>query len=251
MNESNLFIIEKQNLDNYTKQFLNFEINNEELIINYKKSLDNILNSQFRDEKIIGFKEDIIISILKSKFFFTISKIYRILYYFYDVVTNEKNNKKNIISVIYTQEKIFKENNLIDELTPKILFFYQNFIFHSSENSLLVLSHYIFNDLTKIPIKFGMDNFLLFHSCLENIAEKNIENIINDSVPYLKNLYNYLLYLSDKKYTQINDCLLIFLKCFYIIAMNFKTVDYEMLIRNIRQILIEVNTLFNPLFSFF
>lgn len=103
--------------------------------------------------------------------------------------------------MIYSSDKIAQEDKLINDLTPKIFLFYKNFIFNSSENSLLVISHYIFNDLTKIPISFGVDNFLLFHSCLENISRNNyIENILNSTQHYLNNLYDYLQYLYGKKY---------------------------------------------------
>ena len=94
-------------------------------------------------------------------------------------------------------------------MTPKVLFFYQNFIYHNPENSLLVLSHYIFNDLTRIPINYGEENFLLFHTCLENIQENNLENILNNTSHYLQNLYNYLFYLKEKKYIKIQKCLLL------------------------------------------
>ena len=251
-NELNLFIQEKENLDKYNQQFLNFEINKEELIKNYEKSLDNILNDKFKERKIVGFSEDVIISIIKSKYFFTISKIYRILEYYYEIIRDENFNNKKATLLVYTKENRFKDDELINKLTPKIIFFYNNFIFRSSENCLLLLSHYIFNDLTKIPIKFCTDNFILFHSCLENISKNNyIENILNNSEHYLNNLYNYLHYLYEKKCKKINDCLLIFLKCFYKIALNIKTADYENLIKDIKRILIEINTLFNIAYNYF
>ena len=250
-NELNLLIQEKNKLEISNQNFLNFKINTEELINNYINSLDNILNKHFKDLKIIGFKENILISILKSKYFFTLSKIYRIFYYFKDIISKRKNCKDNAIELIYSPEKIHKEKILINELTNKILFFYNNFIFHSTDNSLLVLSHYIFNDLTKIPIKFGEENFLLFHSCLENISESNVENILNNSSHYLKNLFEYLLFLYNKRYNKINECLLIFLKCLYTLSINIKTVDYEMLVKNIRRILFEINKTFNIAKNFF
>ena len=250
--ELNLFIQEKNNLDKYNQQFLNFEINKEELIKNYDKSLDKILNGKFKERKIVGFSEDVMISILKSKYFFTISKIYRILDYYYEIISDKNFNNKKATLLAYTKENRFKDDELINKLTPKIIFFYNNFIFHSSENCLLILSHYIFNDLTKIPIKFCVDNFILFHSCLENISKNNyIENILNNSEHYLNNLYNYLEYLYGKKCRKINDCLLIFLKCFYIIAMNIKNADYENLVKDIKRILIEINTLFNIANNYF
>ena len=250
-NELNILNEEKKNLDNYNQKFLNFDINKKELITNYIKSLDNILKEDFKAKKIIGFNENMLISILRSKYFFTLSKIYRILYYFNEIIPDQNNSKVKISSMIYTHEKIFKENSLIEELTPKVLYFYKNFIYHNSENSLLVLSHYIFNDLTKMPIKFGEEIFLLFHSCLENISDNNIENILNNSSHYLQNLYNYLVYLNENNYKKINECLLIFLKCFYILTINIKTADYELLIKNIRQIIIEINELFNIAKNFF
>ena len=250
--ELNLFMHEKENLDKYNQQFFNFEINKEELIKNYEKSLDNILNDKFKERKILGFSEDSIISIIKSKYFFTISKIYRIIDYYYEIIHDENFNNKKATLLIYTKENRFKDDELINKLTPKIIFFYNNFIFHSSENCLLVLSHYIFNDLTKIPIKYCTDNFILFHSCLENISKNNfIENILNNSEHYLNNLYDYLQYLYGKKCKKINDCLLIFLKCFYMIAINIKTADYENLIKDIKRILIEVNSLFNIANNYF
>ena len=153
--------------------------------------------------------------------------------------------------MIYSNENLSKESVLINELSPKVFLFYKNFIYESSENSLLILSHYIFNDLTKIPINFGEENFLLFHLCLENISKNYIENILNNSEHYLKNLYNYLKYLYEKKYEKINDCLLIFLKCFYLLALKIKSADYEILISLIKKILIEINILFNIATKYF
>ena len=251
--ELNLLIKEKNNLDDYNKKFLNFEINNEEFITNYEQSLDNVLKDKFQGDEVIGFKENILISILKSKYFFSLSKIFQILYYFEEMASNQIKvaNKKSITYLVYTKEKIAKDNNLLKGLCPKILFFYKNFIFHCSDNSLLILSHYIFNDLTKMPINFGVDIFSLFHSCLENISENNIGNILNNSSHYLENLYNYLVYLKNKKFGKIYECLLIFLKCFYILAICIKTADYESLIKVIRQKIIDINTIFNIAKNYF
>ena len=247
-NELTLLFSEKNNLDSSNKKFLNFEINNEELINNYIKSIDNILNAnpEFKDTKSPkGFNEKMLVAILKSKYFFILSKIYRILNYFSEITSNQKNSKNKTISLIYTEEKKLKQRHLLNDLTPKILFFYQNFIFENSENSLLVLSHYIFNDLTKIPIRYCEENFLLFHACLQTISENNLENILNNTSQYLQNLYTYLIYLQEKKYPNIYQCLLSFLKCFYVISINIKTADYDMLIKTIRQIIIQMNISFN------
>ena len=251
--ELNLLIQEKNNLEECNRKFLNFEMTKEELIKNYGKSLDNILSDvKSKDEEIVGFNENKLISIIKTKYFFTLSKIYRVLNYFNEIILDENIINKRISLMIYTNDKIAQESQLINELTPKIFLFYKNFIFHSSENSLLVLSHYIFNDLTKIPINFGVDNFLLFHLCLENISKNNyIENILNSTDHYLKNLYNYLQYLNGKKYKKINDCLLIFLKCFYLLTINIKSADYEILIKDIKSIIIEINGLFNIAKNYF
>ena len=245
----NLLVQEKNNLEKYNKLFLNFKINKIQLITYYNKSLDSIFNDQYKDKKIRGFNDNLFYSILKSKYFFTISKIFRILFFFDEIISD----KTNIISMKSKQEINNIEKNLMNELTSKILFFYNNFIFQSSDNSLLVLSHYIFNDLTKMPIIFSVDNFLLFHSCLENISgnNKKIENIINNAEHYLKNLYYYLEYLHKKKYSEINICLLIFLKCFYILSINIKSADYEIFIKIIRKILIKVNTIFNIANTYF
>ena len=48
--ELNLLIKEKNNLDDYNKKFLNFEINNEEFITNYEQSLDNVLKDKFQGD---------------------------------------------------------------------------------------------------------------------------------------------------------------------------------------------------------
>ena len=245
----NLLFQEKKNLENYNRLYLNFKINKNQLITNYNKSLDNVLNNKFKEKKINGFNNNLSYSILQSKYFFILSKIFRILLYFDEIISD----KNNIISVKYTQEKKNIEKNLMYELTSKILFFYNNFIFQSSDNSLLILSHYIFNDLTKMPIKYSVDNFLLFHSCLENISDNNnkIENILNNVEHYLKNLYYYLDYLQGKKYNKINECLLIFMKCFYILSVNIKSADYEIFIKIIRKILLKVNTTFNIANNYF
>ena len=247
----NSLIQEKNNLDKYNRLFLNFEISKEEFITNYGKSLDKVFNGQYKDNHIVGFNKDLLIFILKSKYFYTLSKIFRILYYFEEILSDGKNIKRKIASKIYTNEKIMNENKLIDDLSSKVLIFYNNLIFHSSENSLLVLSHYIFNDLTKMPIKYGVEIFQLFHSCLENISNNNIENILNNCSHYLNNLYNYLEYLKKKEYIRINECLLFFFKCFYILSINIKSADYEMLIKNIRKTIINVNILFNIAKNYF
>ena len=251
--ELNLLMQEKKNLEESNRKFLNFEISKEELIKNYGKSLDNILNDdKLQDKEIVGFNENKLILIIKTKYFFTLSKIYRILNYFNEIILDENIINKRISLMIYSSDKIAQEDKLINDLTPKIFLFYKNFIFNSSENSLLVISHYIFNDLTKIPISFGVDNFLLFHSCLENISRNNyIENILNSTQHYLNNLYDYLQYLYGKKYKKINECLLIFLKCFYLLTINIKSADYEILIKDIKTIIIEINGLFNIAKNYF
>jgi hypothetical protein len=145
--------------------------------------------------------------ILKSKYFFSLSKIFDI-----------KNLKKKVSNENYLNEKNKK-------IFDKIFLFYNKFIENSSDNSLLIMNEYIFKSLTNAPIFYGKKNFDLFLKCLKYIEK--YEKIISFSSHYIKNLYEYLNELFHFKYNEINYCLYVFLQCLDSLILNTKSYYIE------------------------
>ena len=194
---------EKDQIENAYMKFFSFEINFEEVLEKINNSLDNIFNNNVN----INFNKKELMLIVKSKYFFSLSKIFDI-----------KNLKKKVSNENYLNEKNKK-------IFDKIFLFYNKFIENSSDNSLLIMNEYIFKSLTNAPIFYGKKNFDLFLKCLKYIEK--YEKIISFSSHYIKNLYEYLNELSHFKYNEINYCLYVFLQCLDSLILNTKSYYIE------------------------
>ena len=70
-------------------------------------------------------------------------------------------------------------------LIKRIITFFKAFIHQSSDNSLIVMSFYIFKDLCKTPVQYGYLNFDIFYIACINIF--NNFNINGSTINYIKN----------------------------------------------------------------
>ena len=229
---------EKNKLEKCYKNYFIFENDIEDIIKEVNDSLDRVLGKGITeyhnntDKKTVGLMEKRLLCIIKSNYYFTLSKFYQIL----NFIEHKKERLGNHINkYIILDENNENINNAID----KIFLFYMSFIYNSRDNSLLLLSNYIFGDLCKAPIRYGKKNFELFLESVKNII--NNTPIIGNINIYLKNLFNYLKYLKDKLYSYINECLYIFLKILELFTFNIKSLNPEESINEIKIIIIGIN----------
>ena len=184
---------ENYKIEKCYKKFFIFEADIDNVIKEVNNSLGKVLGDlakikDNKEKKIIGLKDNKNICILRSNYYFTLSKFYQIL--------NFSEKKNEYLPNSLKDNGIIKENEeLISNVIDKIFLFYQNFIYNSYDNSLLLLSNYILKDLCKVPIKYGLNNFELFLEAIKNII--NNSNLIGNINNYLKNLFLYLEYLKQ------------------------------------------------------
>ena len=227
---------EKSKLEKCYKNFFIFEYDIDNVIQEVNNSLDNVLGEISKlyknntEKKTVGLTDKKILYILKSNYYFTLSKFYQILNF------SEK-KKENLPKNLKNNMKDNEEN--ISNVIDKIFIFYRNFIYNSYDNSLLLMSNYIFRDLCKVPIKYGLINFELFIEAVQNII--NNSSIIGNINNYLKNLFVYLEYLKDNSYSKINECLLIYLDIINLLALKIKSLNSIESINELKQIVIEIN----------
>ena len=229
---------EKNKLEKCYKNYFIFENDIEDIIKEVNDSLDRVLGKGITeyhnntDKKTVGLIEKRLICIIKSNYYFTLSKFNQIL----NFIERKKEKLPNHINkYIIIDENNENINNAID----KIFLFYFSFIYNSRDNSLLLLSNYIFGDLCKAPIRYGKKNFELFFESIKNII--NSSPIIGNINIYLTNLFNYLKFLNDKLYSNINECLFIFLKILELFTFNIKSLNPEESINEIKLMIIGVN----------
>ena len=231
-------IKEKNKLEECYKNYFIFENDIEEVIKEVNDSLDRVLGRGITeyhnntDKKTVGLMEKRLLCIIKSNYYFTLSKFYQILNFIEKKKEKLPNHINKYIIIDENNENI---NNAID----KIFLFYMSFIYNSRDNSLLLLSNYIFGDLCKAPIRYGKKNFELFFESVKNII--NNSPIIGNINIYLTNLFNYLKYLNDKLYSYKNECLFIFLKILELFTFNIKSLNPEESIAEIKLIIIGLN----------
>ena len=229
---------ETNKLEKCFKNYFIFENDIEDIIKEMNNSLDRVLGKGITeyhnstDKKTVGLIEKRLICIIKSNYYFTLSKFYQIL----NFIEQKKERFPNHINKYI----IIDENNKdINDAIDKIFLFYTSFIYNSRDNSLLLLSNYIFGDLCKAPIRYGKKNFELFLESIKNII--NSSPIIGNINIYITNLFNYLKYLNDKLYSNINECLFIFLKILELFTFNIKSLNPEETINEIKLIIIGIN----------
>ena len=197
-----IFCDEKDKIENVFMKFFSIEICFDDVLETINNSLDIIFNNN-------DFNQNDLMLIVKSKYFFSLSKTFDIKNLKAKKINenNENNEKKH--------KKIF----------DRIFLFFNKFVENSSDNSLLVLNEYVFKSLTNAPIFYGKNNFDLFFKCLKFI-EKN-DKIISFSSHYIKNLFEYLNELNENKYDKIKYCLFVFFKCLDSLILNTKTLNIE------------------------
>ena len=124
--------------------------------------------------------------ILKTKYYFSLSKFYRVLKAY------ESQMKK--IPKELNEKKLSEENEeVLNNLNKRIYVFYKGFIHESCDNSLILMSFYIFKDLCKAPLQYGLTNFELFYEAVINIY--NNCNLITSVTHYITNLFEYNMYV--------------------------------------------------------
>ena len=182
----------------------------------------------------ICFKLEKNSAILETKYYIEISKIIEIITYIN--IENEKKKGKpvnffetgKLNSSVYNNKNSNHDSNLVSSIKKenyknifdKLILFYFCFSFESSDNSLLVLSFYILNELIKLPLDYGHLLFKLFHLCILNIA--SIDFMLTDGKNIIKNLYKFIkkLIVTNEENTPV--CVLYFLKILEIISYKIK-----------------------------
>ena len=238
---------EKNRLEKCYKNFFIFEISLENVIQEVNQSLDVILKGKMKeskkksDKKFKGLVNKKILCILKSNYYFSLSKFFQILHF--SECKNEKLPEyfKNLGLINNNEESI---SNLVD----KIIDFYKNFIHNSSDNSFLLMSNYVFKDLCKAPVKYGLKIFELFSECIDNII--NNSTIISNYNNYIKNLYQYLDHLSENNFSKINHCLLMYLNIVELLLLKTKCLNPEEIIVTLKDILIKINKEYKLAYAF-
>ena len=197
--------------------------------INTNNNNNNNNENENENENYDNFSLELKIGILKSQIFNTIAKLFNVLTY--EISSSNLNLKK----YYSTFDKIF--------------YFFFNFINDSSDNSLIILSHYIFNSLSKAPIHYGLKLFDLILKCMSIIQNK--DKILAFNKHIIKNLFNYLLFLNNKKYEEINKCLFLFLQCLDVFILQTLTINIENSVFKCKKILLNLNEKFKIVYKFF
>ena len=214
---------EQKKIEKAYISFFNFNSGEGDLIAIVDKSLTVVDGVESNSNKNL-FTEMQLQSILKSNYFNTLSKIFEIVHFPSQLSIKHK------------------------EFIEKIINFYQKFIRSSSDNAMLVLSHYIFLALIKNPIEYASSLYDIFYECIE-LIQKN-ESVIPCSFHILNNLYEYLKDLHKRKLNSINDILLKFLSIMEMLVMKIKCLNVEMVILHAKKILTDINKDFDIVNSF-
>jgi len=245
-------------------QYFNFEISILEMLNIVNDSLNFILgDSIYYIDNILSydgneiheeFNHNQILTIISTNYFSLICKVFNIIYHYQKRKTKlEKiieDKKKKIDDSYIEKDNIFERNNIIelnsiiqyipinfeDEIIKKILYFYFCFTLNSSDNSFLILTHYIFNELIKLPLKYCQLVFKLFFFCFKNVLSTEHNNIITAEKSYIiKRLYKYLVKLINEKNIKQNTllfCVYYFLQLIEITIFNsqsslFNNINYK------------------------
>ena len=224
MNESNSQLYadvksQQKKLEECYVNYFNFNLIDDDLIREVSNSLKIVVGNEneFSDIKISA--------ILKSNYFYSLSKIFEIVHF------------DNSMSIT--------KKEFIDE----VISFYFKFIRDNSDNASLVLSHYIFHALIRVPCEFGLTMFDLFHNCVKLIY--NNESVLPSSFHILRNLHEYLYSLREKKYEKINEALFAYLSICKLLITKIKCIDVELIICEAKKILFELNKEFDIVKRYF
>ena len=187
------------------------------------------------EDKIINLEEKKIVCILKTKYYFSLSKFFRILEAY---ETEISKLPKELLLDKKNMKEEYKDE--LTKLIKKIYSFYKSFIYESCDNSLIILSYYTFKDLCKAPINYGLLNFHLFYDCVINI--NNTFHTIGNSIVYILELFEYLELLRKNDFIHLNECLYIFIDILEIFILKMKSMDLEENIKEIKNMMINLNS---------
>ena len=269
-------------ISNAYYQYFNFEISVLDMIEVINKSLnfvledsvdyiDNILSIEQNEvQKEFNFNQKI--AILSTNYYSLISKVINIMHHHQSRKKNKEknfeNHQKDNVIIGYNNEKNLENKkelelndffqtipmNIEDEIIKKIIFFYFCFSVNSSDNSFLILSHYIFNELIKLPIKYCQLIFKLFYMCLKNVLTLENNIIISEKSFIIKRLYGYLENLIDETSIKQNTmlfCIYYFLQIIEITIFNSQTSLYNIFIYKIQYIIYNINKKYNLVNKYF
>ena len=256
--EKNKFYNEYSNqaniISNALNQYFNFEKKLEEIIEIVNGSLNIILGEKIVNN-ILSFNGDDInlefdinqkMSLFYSNYPFLLNKVINILYYY---CNKDKENSEYLNDI---NEPI--PPNVEKEIIKKILYFYFSLGINSSEFSFIILSHYIFKELIKIPVKYSHILFKLFYLCFENIYDSSKNIIIIEPSFLLKRLYNYIEELIQSN--KVNDdnllfCIEQYLQIIILVIFNTKNSLLNPFTNKIKFLLIALAKKYNLIKKYF
>ena len=266
-------------------QYFNFEISilemlkivNDSLNFVLGDSIDYIDNIFSYDENELHkeFNHNQILSIISTNYFSIISKVFNIIYHYQmrkGKIEKIIEEKKKIIDESYIDKDstlILEKNNIMDlnnllnyipiniedEIIKKILYFYFCFASNSSDNSFLILTHYIFNELIKLPLKYCQLVFKLFYFCFKNVLSTEHNSIITAEKSYIiKRLHKYLEKLINEKKIKQNTllfCIYYFLQLIEITIFNSQSLLFNNFIYKIQNMIFSINKNYNLVTKYF
>ena len=251
-------------------QYFNFEMTIEKMLEVVNNSLNYILGESTEKVNYLNdndiqerFNQNQIIAFLSTNYFTLISKVIGIIHLYQNRKNVLNNNKKsnNIKLNLFIQSLSL---NIEDEIIKKIIYFYFCFVYNSPDNSLLIFTHSIFNELTKVPIKYSQLIFKLFYICIKNILSLNNnednfkekqKNIISAKTNTIKRLYHYLEEIIEEKNNNSNN--LINSLYYFLQILELAVFDYYYFLSNniflykVQNILINLDKKYNLVNQFF
>ena len=255
--------LQKTNIiSNIFNQYFNFEVSIEEMLNVINDTFNSIFDSELINN-IESFEEDSIQykfnSEQKTAIYYThfFSTTYKII----GLIANHQKRKKE-----YEQKaKLEGLKDLINFIPPplenniikKILFFSFCFATNSADCSFLILTHYIFKELIKIPDKYCHILFKLFHLCFKNIFEEENVTIKIDSSFLIKRLFNYLEELmTTRELKEKNNKILIicideFLHILEIATLNCEHSLFNVFLYKIQYLLTMIQKKYNLVKEYF
>ena len=263
-------------VSNAYHQYFNFEITILEMLEVVNDSLNFVLEDSLDYiDKMLSFTGNEIekefnynqnISIISTNYFSLISKVINIIFNHQNRKNKFEDEQKDIQFSECDDDDRFNESdlnnfiqyipmNIEDEIVKKILYFYFCFTLNSSDNSFLILTHYIFNELIKLPIKYCQLIFKLFYLCLKNVLTVDNNNIIIVEKSYIiKRLYNYLEKLIDENNIKQNTllfCIYYILEIIEITIFNSKSSFFNNFLHKIQNMIFTINKKYNLVQKYF
>ena len=238
-NEYQDILEQKKSLETAYYKYFNFENDIFDVLNTVKTTLNKVLDQALYERQnsnknitTVSLNKKRLLCIIKSTYYFSLSKFFRIL--------DSYNNKKKRIPEELIKNKISEEQNEeLNYIIKRIYLFYRAFIHKSNDNSLILLSFYIFKDLCISPIQYSLNNFELFLKAIHNII--NNFSVIESVYVYINNLFEYLEFLRNNKCDMINECFYIFMEILELLVLHIKSLDLEERMNDLRALIININ----------